>query len=285
MKKSRTVLAMAAALAFIASCDKVKAGKEYEERGMREIKEGKTAEGIKHLRKASDRIPDDPKILNELGAALAGAGRTDEAITMLEEATKRRAVDADGFFLLGELLDSQGKLSEANYAFEGAKFNDPQNLKYLKRLGRMYLRRELFDNAAVTGMEILAVDPEEREGMYIAGMGFLEKRDLARASVYIPRLVIFNKNPTQEQLFAYARLETELGIYDAAEKAFALVSPLKVDPAGFYLYRGMLKINTGRRDDALGDFRKAMENDPKGKLGKRAKALLNEALVKEPPRK
>lgn len=104
---------------------------------------GQRNEAIASLRRALRRQPNDPLILNHLGALLHDAGATDRGLELLRRACELDPDLGTAWVNLGRALESDSQIEAACAAFERAVHCEPRNVAarvahadMLKALGR-----------------------------------------------------------------------------------------------------------------------------------------------------
>ena len=85
--------------------------------------------------------------LVDLSKALYKKGRTDEAITLLTEATDSNPHYAEALYSLGVAYTNKGDLKAAERAYKRAIQADPRNVSAHNNLGRLYLDQKRYDEA------------------------------------------------------------------------------------------------------------------------------------------
>nr|CBX30696.1 hypothetical protein N47_E42080 [uncultured Desulfobacterium sp.] len=127
---------------------------------------GKHEEGKKYLEKALEIKPESSVALFYLGESLAATGKKDEAEAAYQKAIKINPNDAASLSSLGWLYEKENKNSDISFAFckQSVEIN-PDNGLFRLRLGRLYLKRNLYKEA------LLELEKAEKlgceSGMYI----------------------------------------------------------------------------------------------------------------------
>jgi membrane associated rhomboid family serine protease/TolA-binding protein len=185
------------------------------------------------------------KKLNEGASELAGAeqlvaaGKTDEALTHLQQLIAREPKFAPGHELLAKIYLSKGQYPQATAALEKAYDADPDNLTYQKELGTVFLQLGKLDEATAFFQHLKEQNPKEAFAAFGLGHVFLAKRQ-----------------------------------YDSAIPEFqqALALDPKMPGAAFSL--GQAQLQAGRYADAQATYRSILAQNPGDK---RAQAALDYA--------
>lgn len=96
------------------------------------------AGAAEHYRRAADLAPDDMAIVRQLGEALSADGAFDEAIRVLEEASRRHPEDADTLVDLGYVYLAGADPAGARTALERAARARPGDPAIQRALGEVY---------------------------------------------------------------------------------------------------------------------------------------------------
>lgn len=107
------------------------------------------------------RRPGNVRALNNLGNALARAGRTTEALTPLLDALHLKPDSATAHGNLGNVLDLMGRLPEAETEMSMALQFDPKNNKARYNLGNVLLRLGKNAEAVVQLREASRLEPND----------------------------------------------------------------------------------------------------------------------------
>jgi tetratricopeptide (TPR) repeat protein len=116
-------------------------------------------EAIVPLEKASRRS-DDPAIKALLAEALAAAGRSNEGLELLREATSRRPPFAPAFLQYGGQLSKAGRFGEAIAVLETGIALTPDAVDLRMELGYVHVKRNDRVTARAIFLQILAAAPE-----------------------------------------------------------------------------------------------------------------------------
>jgi len=132
---------------------------------------GAAGEAIGTLREGLARNGPDVEIEIRLGVYLAETGRVDEAIPMLERATKAVPDSVDGLNALGIAYARAGRPSEAIATFQQILSMDPRNAYALENLGTTHLGGGNLSDAAEAFEAALVHAP--RSSRAHAGLGVI----------------------------------------------------------------------------------------------------------------
>ena len=124
--------------------------------------QNRPSEAITPLERAARRR-DDPKIETLLAAALAAAGRRDEALDQLRQTTARRPPFPPAFREYADQLAKAGRFDEAIAVAEAGLRLTPDVIELLVDLGRLYLRRNDRVRARSLLLQALAAAPGRRD--------------------------------------------------------------------------------------------------------------------------
>lgn len=119
------------------------------------VSEGETEEGLKHLRRAADLIPDHPKFLHNLGHGLMEAGRYAEARAVFARAARRLPSQTPTLNKLTLLAIGRGDWTEARERIATIRALQPVDADQLEAL----LRERMSVTAKLLGGGATPVSP------------------------------------------------------------------------------------------------------------------------------
>lgn len=132
---------------------------------------GRADEGVKLLKEALGRHPDDVSAYLALSEMHATTGHYDAAVALLGQAATKFPSDLTVRFQLGAVLERQGRLAEAERAFRDVLRTDPLFAPALNYLGYMLADRgERLDESIGFIKRALQVEPHN--GAYLDSLGW-----------------------------------------------------------------------------------------------------------------
>lgn len=257
--------------------------------------QGQVQAAEKEFRAALFDDPQSSETLNNLGTVLDRQGKNEES-----EAFFRRAIAADpegplGYVNLGLLLASAGRYSEAEQQLHNALQLDGANETALTALGMLQGKTGKADEAVKTFRSLVGLRPNSSAAHLNLGIALADSNDLESAlsefseavrlapdsapALYNRGRILHDLNRQEE---AKASLEEAVKIAPNYIQALMLLGVIehssaratelfegvvKIDPsnskARFYLGRNLLQ--QGKRDEAIVQWKKAVEIDPDDK--------------------
>lgn len=205
--------------------------------GVVQAQAGNAERAVELLREATERKPGSPELHGNLGLALIGAGRADEAVDAFARSRALRPADAFRAQLrVGWALSLAGRHEEALVEIERALSMSPTNAEALghasdslRKLGRWREARERLE--AVVARHPAEREPRRRLAWMLACAPDDATRDGARALTLARALrdEARDKDPDAVELFAAAL--AELGRFDeAVALQRSLVAALHASP-------------------------------------------------------
>jgi tetratricopeptide (TPR) repeat protein len=199
---------------------------------------------------------------HNLGVALRGRGRTDEAWAQFQQALRIDSNRAETHCNLGDLLDDAGKPDEALAHYLKALELDPNQASTHNNLGVFLKSRGRTDEALAHYLKAAELDPDFADVQYNLGnlLQDMGRNDEAlshfrKASVLVPQQAGVH--------YSIGLLLSKMGRIDAAkvhyEKALA-IDPNHVDARNNL---GILLVSTGRLDEGIAHFRTALASSPR----------------------
>ena len=219
---------------------------------------GKLDEAIKDYRMLLAKYPDVAPVRSNLGAALAAAGRYEEAIAEYKHALRLQPLPqirlnlALAYYKALQLTEAAGELVPLHAA-------DPGNLKVALLLGDCYFRMGEFKKAVELLEPLVAAHPDEQALIYLLGMALIRGGQVHEGEVLVNKILRNGDTAVAHLMLGAARLE----ILDYSGAVDELSAAVKLDqklPLAHYLYGNAL-LNLGHRDDAMQCFRDELAID------------------------
>lgn len=202
-------------------------------------------EAIAAFARAEAEDPNDRESIEMRGVSLFRIGHAPEAIVYLEKARATvRQANIDPNYVLAVCYAEVRRFDDSRHAFAAQYGFPPDSAEAYLLAGRMFLRRELSDQAEVQAKKALEINPGLPLAHELLGEIALAKGDLP---VAIRELDAERKiNPLDPQIYdrlgdAYLRL----GQYSEAQQALNRAVVLEPDSTGPYILLGetFLKLN------------------------------------------
>jgi tetratricopeptide (TPR) repeat protein len=212
-------------------------------------------------------------VCNNLGNALRGLGKSDEALVCYRQATEQDPNFAEGFSNLGNLLRALGRLEDAAASYRRALEIKPRYAEAWNNLGNALLDMKRFNDAAQSYRRALEIKTDFAEahnnlGNALRGLGQLED---AGAS--------YGRALTVKPDFAAAHSnlgDTLRDLGKLAEAADSCARAIELAPglAGARNSAANVLFDLGRSAEAEAQYRQALLLDPRF-----AEAAINLALL------
>lgn len=220
---------------------------------------GKLDQAIKDYRLFLKQYPDVAPVRSNLGAALAGAGRYEEAITEYERALRLQPLPqirlnlALAYYKAVQLTEAAGELLPLHAADSG-------NLKIALLLGDCYFRLGEYRKAVELLEPLEAAHPGEQGLIYLLGLALIRDGQVDKGEVLVDKILRDGNSAEAHLMLGAARL----AIYDASGAVDELSVAVKLDPKlplAHYLYGNAL-LTLGHREEAMQCFREELAIDP-----------------------
>jgi Flp pilus assembly protein TadD len=135
-------------------------------------------EEVEHLRAA---VKDLPELRSVLGLELLALGRNMEAADEFRLYLRHHPRDADAWSNLGNALDGLGRGDEALDAFSHAVDVDPNNGLSQRNLALQYLQKDDFNNAVVHAREGVRLTPGDADAHTLLGLALIGQQKIDEA--------------------------------------------------------------------------------------------------------
>jgi tetratricopeptide (TPR) repeat protein len=220
---------------------------------------GKLDEAIKDYRSFLAQFPDVVPVRSNLGAALAAAGRYEEAIVEYKKALRLQPLPqirlnlALAYYKAVQLNDAVHELLPLHSA-------DPGSLQVALLLGDCYFRLGEFKKAVTLLDPLEPAHPGDQALTYLLGMSLMRDGQVRKGEVLVNKILSNGDSAEAHLMLGAARLE----ILDASGAVDELAAAVKLDPKlpmAHYLYGNAL-LTLGHREDAMECFRQELAIDP-----------------------
>ena len=220
---------------------------------------GRLDEAIKDYRLFLEQFPDVVPVRSNLGAALAAAGRYEEAIVEYKRALRLQPLPqirlnlALAYYKTVQLNEAVRELLPLHAADQG-------NLQIALLLGDCYFRLGEFKKAVALLEPLEPAHHSEQALTYLLGMSLMRDKQVQKGEVLVNEILRNGDSAAAHLMLGAARLE----ILDASGAVDELAAAVKLDPKlpmAHYLYGNAL-LTLGHREDAMENFRQELAIDP-----------------------
>ena len=220
---------------------------------------------------ACDRVINDPKVMTQTRAA-AFSSRCgwwwakqdlDRALSDCNEAIRADSSNAAAFINRGNAFLSKSDFERAFADFNTAIRLDPKNAWAYAERGNLYKNKGDLDHALADLNESIRLDPNYALAFFSRGDLYKNRGDFTRAMADMNESIKLDPNYAPAYL-TRGRLSYMLGNNPAALEDFTKSIKLDTEDATAYFNRGVAYyLIGGRTADAVADFKKAAELNPK----------------------
>jgi tetratricopeptide (TPR) repeat protein len=205
--------------------------------------------------------PDSPGARLNLGVALLGQGRLNDALAAFHKAIELKPDYAEAHCNVGSVLDDQGRFDEALAALRKAIELKPQLAEAHFNLGLTYQKQGHLDEAVAAYRRTIALRPGYAEAHNILGRVLLRKGRLDEA-VAAWRQALALKPDLPEAHFNLGLALLNRGRLDEAVAAYRRATDLKPSDAEAHCNLGVALDHQGRLDEAIQAYRRAIRLKP-----------------------
>ncbi len=219
------------------------------------------AKAIGALVQANSLAPNDPTILNALGAAYGRSGQLKEAIDSFIEACRLEPDHAGAAMNCGRILFSLGKFDQAEAWLNKAATVRPRHAITLTLLTQVRLALGQPKLAVMSGEDAVQADPEHYEARLPLGQAHLSVRDLQSAHEHLT--LFLEHNPDHpEALYYLAKTEEQSGKAEVAKDLYRRVAVLEIESE----FRALIRLKIAltlpvvcESDSAIAQYRKEIK--------------------------
>ena len=222
---------------------------------------GRPQEARAHLEDAARRWPRSPLPPIGLGNVLARQGQGELAVAQFQEALRRDPDNGDARYNLGAVLYQRGRLDEAIATFSEALRRDPEKNQARRNLGAALYQRSRPDEAIAVLSEALRRDPDDNQsrcnlGAALSRLGRLDEAIAAFSEA-------LRRDPDNNQ--ARCNLGAALSQRGRLDEAIAVLSEvLRRDPDHIEgrVNLGFALAGQGRLDEAIAQYHAVLQAHP-----------------------
>ena len=195
------------------------------------------------------------------GQAAYQARKYSDAIAIFDRYTTERPANAWGHYMLGLSAWKSGDLAKSEQAFEKALSVDPQHVKSLVNLSRVFIEQKRPDEAVERLSRAAAIDPESTEVQRLLGRTYHTQGKTDEAVAAYRRAIELNElDAWSMNNLGLVFLETERA--DEALPLLTKATELRPEVAVFHNNLGMALEHTGRFKAAATAYKAALAADP-----------------------
>lgn len=204
--------------------------------------------------------PRNVAALSNLGIIYSRTGRADEAITVYRRALRLSPDDKALLLNLGLVYLRQENHARALPLFARVVAIDPQHLqaRQLVAVCRAYLGQL---EPAIRDLEALrAAAPRDENILFLLGFAYLKNHDAEKAKAVFAEM--FEAAGPVRAEFLRGKASYEAAMFLPAEESFLHVRQLDPTFPGVHLELGKAYISLRRTDDAIGELKLALQENP-----------------------
>lgn len=207
----------------------------------------------------------DPEARLELAIMLVSAGRDDDALSQVNQILLEQPYRTDALRLMAIINFRLEHMDVAKADFEDLLASGNYRMDALYYLGRIADRQSKHDEAVEYYSQVTtganAVLSQSRAAGILAQQGEHEK-----ALEHLTDFAQINPNLAVDMLRAKAQLLVTIDRDDEALELYDQVVAYRPDNEGIQLGRAALLLRMGRTDDAIGQYRRAIERWPESSM-------------------
>jgi tetratricopeptide (TPR) repeat protein len=218
-------------------------------------------------------VPDaTPKINGSMsfadGQAAYQARKYSDATAIFEHYTGQRPANAWGHYMLGLSAWKSGDLAKSEHAFEKALSVDPQHVKSLVNLSRVFIEQKRYDDALDRLTRAAEIDPESTQVHRLLGRTYLTQGKKDEAEAAYRRAIELNElDAWSMNNLGLLLIETQRA--DEALPLLVKAVELRQEVPAFHNNLGMALEHTGRFKAAAEAYKGALAADPGYEKAKR----------------
>lgn len=195
------------------------------------------------------------------GHAAYQARKYSDATAIFDRYTTERPANAWGHYMLGLSAWKSGDLAKSEQAFEKALSVDPDHVKSLVNLSRVFIEQKRYDDALARLSSASEIDPESTEVQRLLGRTYHTQGKTDEAVAAYRRAIELNElDAWSMNNLGLVFLETERA--DEALPLLTKATELRPEVPVFHNNLGMALEHTGRFKAAATAYKAALAADP-----------------------
>jgi tetratricopeptide (TPR) repeat protein len=203
---------------------------------------------LESFKKALDKKPDDPVILDRLAKAYYHLGNYDLAEDYLMQRLESREVDYHTFNNLGIVLEQKGQLERALEYYQVAIEMNKQEPSAWINLGMLHFRQSLYEDALRIMKHANLIEPNDIDVLYYMAECYRNLDDARNLYKTLRKIIYFYP----KDYCAMNSLGWQYSRCGYLEKGVALIEKaIKLNPMKCYLYTTLAQIYVGNRNIPL----------------------------------
>lgn len=196
-----------------------------------------------------------------LAEAYRMLGRFDEAANLIQEQIKQSPKAAAAYYLLGLILEQQGKLPEARQAFEKSAELAPDNPTSLDRLVELEIASKAFAAGEQRVDQLLQKQPNSAAGHYLKGKLSFAQNNFDSAQAELLKSIDLDPNFTRAYDLLGPTLTQTKKLSDSLNQMKAVLAKNPNDVAALSI-AGMIDAKLGDYDKARAGYEKILTLKP-----------------------
>ena len=179
---------------------------------------GDMPNALRYAEEVADGRPDDARMLIHMAGILAGGGRTEKALTVLDRAIEVEPESGEAYFSKGLLLLNLKRPAEAEEAMRGGIARSPDNAVGHYHLGRILLETGKVDDAMASFERAITAN-SAFEPAYLALASMHEARHDKDRAVAVLKKYLQQVNPRNREIrHQLVRIYVDAKDYQGARK-------------------------------------------------------------------
>ena len=226
------------------------------------VRAGRSDEAIELLNKAIQIKKNNPGFYYDLASALQGAGRLDEALLKYKKSLTLKPDYIEARFKIGNLLKEQGKLDEAELIYKRIISANPDLATVYYNLGLVLKQQSKLDEAVLIYQKAITLKPDMAEAYNNLGVVFNDQKKPGEA-VKMYRQAISLKSGYAEAHNNLGDILSDQGRPDEAAVHYTAAitsNPGLVKP---YIGLGVAFRKLGLRNEAISLYEQALIPHPR----------------------
>jgi tetratricopeptide (TPR) repeat protein len=210
---------------------------------------------------AAEKSPNKPRVLYNLGHALADQGRYEEALSAYQAAVRYKPDIAAYYNNLGSVYGKLGRHQEAFASYrQGLRLN-PNSPRLYNNLGNAYKNLEQYEEAIAAYNKALTLQPDYYQALSNLGVVYYQQEKFDAAIDLYEQVLLEQPQFSKAYLnlaLAYKKQKMYEKAIDSLDRGILIDS----GDANVFFLRGKLHLENNSPQKALADFRQSSHFNP-----------------------
>jgi tetratricopeptide (TPR) repeat protein len=205
--------------------------------------------------------PDDLRLARLEAEGLRLWGKTDEAVSVLEQVAKRQAANPMAHVALAQIYQDTNRGTQAVKVLQDARTKFPTDTSITFELGAIFEKQKKFTDAETAFRQVIAQEPEHGPALNYLGYMLAERGERLGESVDLIKRALETEPDNGSYLDSLGWAYYKDGKFDLAEQHLKRAADQLLTNSVVQDHYGDVLFRLGRFDDAIAAWSRALSGD------------------------